>query len=155
MEEKTYKIGELAKLVNDTTRTLRYYEELSLLEPLRTESGQRVYSESAIQRLKLIQELKVAGFGLSQIQGLFQAWNGDQSGGEASKQTLSVLETKVFEIETLQKRLQKLQADFKSMIRYLSDCRPCEHRPSVVSCSQCDRHEGSQDPGLLSLIKRG
>ena len=54
---KTYKIGELAQITSNTTRTLRYYEELGLLEPVRNTSGQRLYGEDALTRLGFIGEL--------------------------------------------------------------------------------------------------
>ena len=39
-----WRIGEVAKLTGVTTRTLRYWEELGLLQPAsRTEGGERVY----------------------------------------------------------------------------------------------------------------
>ncbi|SEQ94168.1 MerR family transcriptional regulator [Lentzea albida] len=55
------RIGELAGRADVSTRALRYYEEQGLLESGRTVSGQRVYPESAVDRVRLIQELFTAG----------------------------------------------------------------------------------------------
>ncbi|USX52818.1 MerR family transcriptional regulator [Lentzea sp. HUAS12] len=55
------RIGELAGRADVSTRALRYYEEQGLLESGRTVSGQRVYPESAVDRVRLIQELYTAG----------------------------------------------------------------------------------------------
>ncbi len=153
---KAYKIGELAKLVNATTRTLRYYEELNLLEPIRNESGQRLYSEAAIRRLNFIDELKSAGFTLFEIKALFESWGQKLSGGEASAETMTLVENKLSEISELQKRLDRLQAELKGMVNFLHSCRQCESKPSLNSCQSCDHHEESPtDPLLLTLLNRG
>lgn len=62
--KKSVFIGELSRQMNVPVPTIRYYERLGLLNPpLRTESGYRVYSEEAKERLQFIQQAK--GFGLS------------------------------------------------------------------------------------------
>jgi len=60
-------IGELAERSGITVRALRYYETKNLINPMRSEAGQRVYKYPDIVRLQQIQLLKRAGFTLSQI----------------------------------------------------------------------------------------
>lgn len=67
------RIGELARRAGVSTRALRYYEEQGLLRPQRTASGQRVYPESAVDRVGLIQELYTAGLGSRLIATLLPA----------------------------------------------------------------------------------
>ncbi|MGC5031109.1 MerR family transcriptional regulator [Micromonospora sp. DT229] len=55
------RIGDLARRAGVSTRALRYYEEQGLLTSERTLSGQRVYPESAVERVRLIQQLFTAG----------------------------------------------------------------------------------------------
>lgn len=55
------RIGDLARQAGVSTRALRYYEERGLLAPDRTPSGQRTYPESAVERVRLIQQLLTAG----------------------------------------------------------------------------------------------
>ena len=46
MSEKTYRIGEAAELLNLKTHVLRFWEtEFPQLDPLRTDKGQRLYTE--------------------------------------------------------------------------------------------------------------
>ena len=48
-------IHELAKLSGVSTRTLRYYDEIGLLVPLKKEdTGYRVYNQQQIDRLQQI-----------------------------------------------------------------------------------------------------
>jgi len=55
------RIGDVATKAGVSTRALRYYEEQGLLPAERTTSGQRIYPESAIERVQLIQRLYTAG----------------------------------------------------------------------------------------------
>ena len=55
------RIGDVASRAGVSTRALRYYEEQGLLSPERTANGQRSYPESAVQRVRLIQQFYAAG----------------------------------------------------------------------------------------------
>ncbi|MFB9991893.1 MerR family transcriptional regulator [Deinococcus oregonensis] len=55
------RIGELAQKSGVSVRSLRYYEEQGILHSERSDSGQRLYGESAVERVKLIQQLYAAG----------------------------------------------------------------------------------------------
>jgi len=55
------RIGEVAHRAGVSTRALRYYEEQGLLTSERTFGGQRTYSESAVERVKMIQQFFTAG----------------------------------------------------------------------------------------------
>lgn len=55
------RIGEVARRAGVSTRALRYYEEQGLLASERTHSGQRIYPEAAVERVRLIQQLFTAG----------------------------------------------------------------------------------------------
>lgn len=55
------RIGDVAHRAGVSTRALRYYEEQGLLTSERTPSGQRLYPESAVERVTLIQQFFTAG----------------------------------------------------------------------------------------------
>ncbi len=58
MSEKTYRIGEAAALLDLKTYVLRFWEtEFPQLEPLRTEKGQRLYTEEHVIMLRAIKTL--------------------------------------------------------------------------------------------------
>ncbi|MEP9382368.1 MerR family transcriptional regulator [Nocardioides sp. KR10-350] len=55
------RIGELAKRAGVSVRSLRYYEEQGLLTSERSASGQRYYSEEALDRVLFLKRLYAAG----------------------------------------------------------------------------------------------
>ncbi|GAB2451176.1 DNA-binding transcriptional MerR regulator [Conyzicola lurida] len=55
------RIGDIANQAGVSTRSLRYYEEKGLLASERSSTGQRTYSESAVERVQLIQQFFTAG----------------------------------------------------------------------------------------------
>ena len=58
MAEQTYRIGEAADLLQLKSYVLRFWEtEFSQLAPLRTEKGQRLYTESHLTLLRRIKHL--------------------------------------------------------------------------------------------------
>jgi len=81
VSEQLLRIGELASLFGVTTRTIRYYEELGLIEASnRTEGLHRRYPADVLVRLKRIEELKALGLTLGQIREVFLLYSQDPSG---------------------------------------------------------------------------
>lgn len=68
------KIQEVAAETGLTPRSIRYYEEVGLLEPAaRSEGAYRLYDASDLERLRFIKELRdEAGFSLAQIGQLLE-----------------------------------------------------------------------------------
>ena len=65
MTEKTYTISELAKEFGVTTRTIRFYEEKGLIQPLR-DGQKRLYKPADRVRIKLILRGKRIGMTLQE-----------------------------------------------------------------------------------------
>ncbi len=61
-------IGELAKLTDVNTKTIRYYEQIGMLEPPpRTGSGYRLYQAEDAARLAFIRRARALDFSLGEI----------------------------------------------------------------------------------------
>ncbi|MBN8192854.1 MerR family transcriptional regulator [Bacillus sp. NTK074B] len=68
MEYTVKKLGEIAGV---STRTLRYYDEIELLKPARTNSsGYRIYGQMEVDRLQQILFYKELGVGLDEIKDI-------------------------------------------------------------------------------------
>jgi DNA-binding transcriptional MerR regulator len=73
-EERLLRIQEVAAETGLTTRAIRYYEEIGLLEPAaRSDGAYRLFDASDLERLRFIKELRDgAGFSLAQIGQLLE-----------------------------------------------------------------------------------
>lgn len=65
-------ITELSRRSGLTVRTLRYYEEVGLLEPPRTVGNARVYLGVDIAKLEMIARLRAGGVTLAEILGIYR-----------------------------------------------------------------------------------
>ncbi|MBW4657098.1 MAG: MerR family transcriptional regulator [Drouetiella hepatica Uher 2000/2452] len=69
------RIGDFSRLAQVSVRTLRYYEELSLLKPIEVDrfTDYRYYSVDQLPRLNRVLALKDLGFSLNQIKDLLDS----------------------------------------------------------------------------------
>ncbi|MGS2778530.1 MerR family transcriptional regulator [Robertmurraya sp. GLU-23] len=74
---KTYSISEVAKELNVTVYTLRYYDKEGLMPFVeRTANGIRLFKESDIEALKIIECLKSTGMPIKEIKNFIE-WCSD------------------------------------------------------------------------------
>lgn len=72
-----FQIAELARRTGFSPPTLRYYEEIGLLEqPDRSKAGHRVYDRDDEARLQFIRRAKHLGLSLEEIRDLVGVWAG-------------------------------------------------------------------------------
>lgn len=92
MSDEFTSIGELAKQLEMSQRTIRYYEEIGLLNSIkRIEGGRRIYTDVDLRRLKLIKRLKIMGMTLSEMQELEAMWTYEKSNDKVLKRLLELL----------------------------------------------------------------
>ncbi|HET7029644.1 MAG TPA: MerR family transcriptional regulator [Candidatus Limnocylindrales bacterium] len=73
-ERSLLRIQEVAAVLGLTTRSIRYYEEIGLLEPAaRSEGAYRLFDDDDVERLRFIKGLRDdAGFSLAEIGRLLE-----------------------------------------------------------------------------------
>lgn len=71
MTQHGLRIGQLAKLLGTTTKTLRFYESAGLLAPAaRNGAGYRVYDEAAVARARLVLDLRRLDLNVQELKDL-------------------------------------------------------------------------------------
>lgn len=102
-------IGDAARALSTTPRTLRYYEQRGLLEPSEiSQAGHRRYGPESLRRARRV--LRLRGLGLS-LDDIAAALSGDESQlGEILTAQAAFLDTHLAELETLRHRLGTLLA---------------------------------------------
>jgi len=73
--EEIVTIGELCKTLGLTTRTLRYWEEVGIIESIeRADGSNRGYTPYTVRRIKFIMRLKELGLTIKEMQDLYKVY---------------------------------------------------------------------------------
>jgi DNA-binding transcriptional MerR regulator len=107
-----YKIQELADLAEISSRTLRYYDKIGLLSPVRVDSnGYRVYREEEVDLLQQILLYREMDVPLAEVKKLLKAKGFRRI--EALEKHLSALEERKILLEQLVENVRKTIATAK------------------------------------------
>ena len=123
-KEQLTSIGEIAKKLDMSQRTIRYYEEIGLLNSIkRVEGGRRIYTDEDLRRLKLIKRLKIMGMTLSEMQELEAMWTIEKSTDKVLKRLSELLENhlkrlddRITDLDILKNEIIEYQKRIKSKI---------------------------------------
>lgn len=91
------KIGEAARAVGLPVKTVRYYADIGLVQPLgRSESGYRDYDDASIRKLRFVARARAFGFGIAECRELLSLFE-DRS--RASADVKRIAEAKIDELD--------------------------------------------------------
>lgn len=112
-EHKPVQIGELAKQLNITTRTIRYYEEIGLMGTIDRQGGStRSYSKDDILRLKFILKLKNLGISLREIQELSDIFDiNEKNFTKITPKLIEILDNHIAHVDEKMASLSSLRKD--------------------------------------------
>ena len=149
------KIGDFARLANTNLRTLRYYEELGLLEPAaRSSGGFRYYRPTDLNRLRTIRDLQELGLALERIGELLAT----REEADTREQWLTRVTGALEEQERLVSlRIRELEARRESLSvarDRLKLCAQCTHRPGPQNnfCEPCVNTGEPLPPAISALF---
>ncbi|OIK11608.1 MerR family transcriptional regulator [Bacillus sp. MUM 13] len=121
-----YTITNLAREFKLTSRTIRYYEELGLLQPKRSSNGNRIYTNKEYALLRLILRGKRFGFSLEEIKDMVLLFDKDRTGIQQLERTVVYGEQKleevtqrIKELEEIKEEISLLMVDFKEKLMML------------------------------------
>ena len=118
----TYTISDLAREFDLTTRAIRFYEGLGLLQPERSGAGgrSRVYSGRDRTRLKLTLRAKRLGLSLTEAKDIIDMYDSPRDTGAQLTRFLEVLEQHQQQIEA---QMAELQANLDEIKVHQRDAR--------------------------------
>jgi len=131
-------VGQAAKATGTTARTIRYYEELGLLQPMRTAArGARLYSPAELRRIHTIKRLQAFGFALSEIREMLTARSVSPTGQEAAGKIMERLRGKIREADEKIAAFQQSRGDLQSTLDLVMHwCGECSREPRK-ECAVC------------------
>jgi MerR family transcriptional regulator, repressor of the yfmOP operon len=112
-KKQPIQIGELAKQLGITTRTIRYYEEIGLMGPSdRIGGGTRMYGREDVLRLKFILKLKELGISLKEMQELAENYDiNAQNFTQITPKLLKILDGHISKVDQKIANLSSLRRD--------------------------------------------
>ncbi|MCU0930490.1 MAG: MerR family DNA-binding transcriptional regulator [Serpentinimonas sp.] len=118
----TYSISDLAKEFDLTTRAIRFYEDMGLLQPQREGPGgrNRVYSARDRTRLRLTLRAKRLGLSLTEAKDLIDMYDSPRDTGPQMRKFLQVLADHRAKVEA---QLADLQANLEEIKAHEREAR--------------------------------
>lgn len=119
---QTYSISDLAKEFDLTTRAMRFYEDMGLLQPERTGPGgrNRIYSGRDRTRLKLTLRAKRLGLSLTDAKDIIDMYDSPRDTGPQLRKFLQVLSQHRAQLEA---QLAELQATLSEISEHEKEAR--------------------------------
>jgi len=114
MAASTFTISDLAREFDLTTRAIRFYEDMGLLQPERSGPGgrNRVYSPRDRTRLKLTLRAKRLGLSLTEAKDIIDMYDSPRDTGPQLKKFLAILGQ---HRKQLEEQLAELQANLEEV----------------------------------------
>ncbi len=139
-EKDLLTIGALAKLCDVTVRTLRYYEEMDLIGPVKRSTGKyRLYNKQAQKRIRAITALQDLNYSLEEILVTLGAYSESLNCNKEKQveMTRRSLESQKEIIEDKQKQLKQMKKDVQGRLDVLDNvCSPCTDGAPTTSCTE-------------------
>lgn len=118
------KIGELARTAGVSTKAIRYYESIGVLdEPARTDSGYRSYGPAAIERLDFVKQAQSSGLALAEIKSILEI---KDRGGQTCEHTKAVLRRHLDELDARIVELESARVELRAMYQRAEALDPAE-----------------------------
>lgn len=118
----TYTISDLAREFDLTTRAIRFYEDMGLLQPERSGPGgrNRVYSSRDRTRLKLTLRAKRLGLSLTEAREIIDMYDSPRDTGPQLRKFLTVLAQ---HRQQLEEQMAELQANLDEVRAHEKEAR--------------------------------
>ena len=117
------RIGELARSVDISVETIRYYQRIGLLElPQKPYGGTRSYGTEDLQRLRFIRRAQQLGFSLHDICALLELSSSDCE---------QVQKLAAEKLNIVQEKLSQLRRIESVLVKTLEQCATTQRQPAV------------------------
>jgi MerR family copper efflux transcriptional regulator len=106
-------VGTAARRSGLPAKTIRYYEEIGLIRPVRADNGYRDYSADDIHRLSFLRRARGLGFSIEDCRQLMALYR-DKS--RASQDVRAIAQSHVKAIEEKLRELQSMRKTLQTLI---------------------------------------
>ena len=115
-------IGDVSRQSGVPPKTIRYYEEIGLIRPNRSENGYRAFTENHVHKLAFLGRARALGFTIEDCRTLLALYEDEN---RESVQVKAVAEEHLRQIE---EKIEKLQSMRTTLTELVEKCAG-DHRP--------------------------
>jgi DNA-binding transcriptional MerR regulator len=109
-------IGELCNELDISTRTLRYWEEVGIIESVeRLDRANRGYTPYMVRRIKFILKLKDMGLTIKEMQDLYRVYGDAKKTDQLIPELINILDQ---HIDMIDEKVAKLSVLRKEIVEY-------------------------------------
>ena len=124
------RIGELAAVSGVTAKTIRYYEDIGVLDPpARTPSGYRDYTPEATDRVAFIRSAQAVGLSLGEIRGIVALRD---RGTTPCGHVLDLITARAADLDRRISELQRLRTELGRLVDRAQHLDPADCDPRRV-----------------------
>lgn len=133
-------IKEVAERAGLPAKTIRYYEEIGLIRPLRGANGYRAFRESDLHKLAFLGRARGLGFTIEECRRLLALY---EDRGRASADVKALAEAHLRDMEVKIAELRAMQATLRDLVESCAG----DHRPDCpILIGLAEGREGAEKP---------
>jgi len=114
--------GDLARATGETVRTVRFYEEQGLLQPVTvSDGGHRRYDRAALEQLQLILDFRELGLSIPDIRGLLAMREGCRTAVDFRKLLAERLPCHMARVRNRIEKLRRLESELRQALASVAE----------------------------------
>ncbi|MEY8882424.1 Cu(I)-responsive transcriptional regulator [Donghicola sp. XS_ASV15] len=115
-------IKDVSARTNLPAKTIRYYEDIGLITPARSENGYRRFSENDLHKLAFVGRARHLGFSIEDCRNLLALWGDD---GRSSADVRAIAQSHLHQIEAKLRELSEMRDTLARLVQCCAgDSRP-------------------------------
>ena len=115
-------IGDVSRLSGLPAKTIRYYEDIGLVEPLRSSNGYRAFRESDLHKLAFLGRARSLGFTIDDCRNLLKLYE------DRDRASADVRQIALGHLDRIDEKLAELAA-MRETLSHLVEACAGDHRP--------------------------
>ncbi|GGE48717.1 MULTISPECIES: Cu(I)-responsive transcriptional regulator [Alphaproteobacteria] len=116
-------IGDVADLSGLPAKTIRYYEDIGLVEPLRSANGYRSFRQSDVHKLAFLGRARALGFTIEDCRSLLKLY------ADTDRASAEVKQIAEEHLDRIDRKIAEL-TEMRATLSHLVDACAGDHRPN-------------------------
>lgn len=116
-------IGDIAARTGLPTKTIRYYEDIGLITPQRSENGYRRFRETDMHKLAFVGRARALGFSIEECRDLLALYE------DEDRASADVRQIAIGHLEEIERKIAAL-SDMRDTLKGLVHACAGDHRPN-------------------------